>query len=75
MTRYRAGDMVQHGARQGEIVCGPYECGYSSFVFGVRFNSGSLRHCYVMADKLEPVVERLPVALRVVGGTDMEVIL
>ena len=70
MTRYRPGDMVMHGERQGKVVevC---PCGYTSTLVCVRFPwREQFFPKWIMADELQPVVERLPFRPRIVGGSD-----
>ncbi len=67
MTRYRPGDMVLHGERQGEVFS-EWPVGYKGQICAVRFDSSIPK--WIMADELELAVERLRFRPRVVGGTD-----
>ena len=69
MTRYHAGDMVMYGPLRGEVTLA-VNCGWKNQLCTVQFGRVE---SWVMADLLRPAVERLTVALRVVGGSDMEV--
>ena len=66
MTRFRAGDSVRYGDYCGLVLRADL-CGHSGQICRVQFGDTKL---YIMADELSPVVEWLPVALRVVGGSD-----
>ena len=66
MMHYRAGDMVYHGTRRGEVVIAA-PCGWSGQICAVRF--GNLEQ-WIMADELKLLVERLRFKPRIVAGID-----